>query len=79
MADNGAQSIHAPSLHVLIIDDESGIRVTLSACLEADGHHVTAVPTDPKALAATTLHAFDLIFLDLVWELTTAWIISSHS
>jgi hypothetical protein len=33
-------------VNVLVVDDESNIRKTLSICLEAEGHHVTAVPPD---------------------------------
>lgn len=52
-------------LRVLIVDDEENIRLTLSLCLEADGHEVTAVGTVQGALVEVSRRAFDLVFLDL--------------
>ncbi len=52
-------------LRILIVDDEVTIQVTLSACLEADGHHVRAHGNPHDALADAAVHAFDLIFLDV--------------
>ena len=51
--------------HVLIIDDEKNIRVTLSTCLESIGCQVTAVASPDAALAALARQSFDLVFLDL--------------
>ncbi len=51
--------------HVLIIDDEKNIRVTLSTCLESIGCQVTAVASPDAALAALARQPFDLVFLDL--------------
>jgi len=53
------------ALHVLIIDDEKNIRVTLSTYLESIGCTVTAVSTPDAALAALAREPFDLAFLDL--------------
>jgi len=53
------------SLRVLVVDDEDNIRIVLSMCLEADGHHVTSHAGIDEALAAVSREAFDLIFLDL--------------
>lgn len=52
-------------LRILIIDDEENIRLTLSLCLEADDHEVTAVGTVQAALVEVSRRAFDLIFLDV--------------
>jgi NtrC-family two-component system response regulator AlgB len=52
-------------LRILIVDDEANIRLTLSMCLELDGHQVAAVGTIDDALEETARQAFDLIFLDL--------------
>ena len=53
------------SLSVLIVDDELNIRKALAACLEADGHHVTAVGSEAEALMSIDRHSFDLAFVDL--------------
>jgi NtrC-family two-component system response regulator AlgB len=52
-------------LRILVVDDEANIRLTLSMCLELEGHHVTAVGTIDDALDEAARQAFDLIFLDL--------------
>ncbi|MGA3067543.1 MAG: sigma-54 dependent transcriptional regulator [Tepidisphaeraceae bacterium] len=62
MPDN--QQTIAP-LRILIIDDESNIRLQLSLCLEAAGHHVVGHGNIHDALAEASWQAFDLIFLDL--------------
>jgi NtrC-family two-component system response regulator AlgB len=61
-----AQNDSTPgALRVLIVDDEENIRLTLSLCLEADGHHVSTAGTVQCALVEVSQRAFDLIFLDL--------------
>ena len=55
----------APALRILIIDDEDNIRLTLSMCLEADGHRVVAHANIQAVLADASLHAYDLVFLDV--------------
>jgi two-component system, NtrC family, response regulator AlgB len=52
-------------LRILVVDDEVTIQVTLSACLESDGHHVRAHGNPHDALAEAAVRAFDLIFLDV--------------
>jgi two-component system, NtrC family, response regulator AlgB len=52
-------------LRILIVDDEANIRLTLSMCLELEGHQVAAAGTIEDALEETARQAFDLIFLDL--------------
>jgi two-component system, NtrC family, response regulator AlgB len=54
-----------PPLRVLIVDDEPNIRLTLSMCLEADGHAVVAHDTIAGALEAIARQVFDLVFLDI--------------
>lgn len=53
------------ALRILVIDDEEAIRVTLSMCLEAEGHSVTAHGAIEDALEETARRVFDLIYLDL--------------
>jgi NtrC-family two-component system response regulator AlgB len=50
---------------ILVVDDESNIRKTLSLCLEAEGHQVVAVSNVRDALAEASRTAFDLAFVDL--------------
>jgi two-component system, NtrC family, response regulator AlgB len=53
------------ALGILVVDDEENIRLTLSLCLEADGHRVEAAGNVQAALTQVSRRAFDLIFLDL--------------
>jgi NtrC-family two-component system response regulator AlgB len=53
------------SLRILIVDDEQGIRRTMSLCLETAGHQVTAVGTIQDAVREAKRLAFDLAFVDL--------------
>jgi two-component system, NtrC family, response regulator AlgB len=52
-------------LRVLVIDDEANIRMTLSMCLEADGHTVVAHGNIQDALEEISQRVFDLVFLDV--------------
>jgi len=61
MNDNG----NSRPLNVLVVDDETNIRKTLSIALETDGHHVIAVSNAADALAESAQRPFDLVFLDL--------------
>jgi NtrC-family two-component system response regulator AlgB len=53
------------ALRILIIDDEDNIRLTLSMCLEADGHEVVSHDNINDALTDAASRAFDLVFLDV--------------
>ncbi|MCK9262484.1 MAG: sigma-54 dependent transcriptional regulator [Deltaproteobacteria bacterium] len=55
-------------LNVLIVDDESNIRKTLSYCLEAEGHRVVAVAGSQDALREAKRNSFDIAFIDLRLE-----------
>jgi NtrC-family two-component system response regulator AlgB len=52
-------------LRILIIDDESNIRIQLSLCLKAAGHQTVEHGNIHDALAEASWKVFDLIFLDL--------------
>ena len=52
-------------LRILIVDDEQTIRITLSICLETDGHQVVSCGSAEGALKEVAARSFDLIFLDL--------------
>jgi CheY-like chemotaxis protein len=50
--------------HILVVDDELGIREMLSRVLQADGHVVQTVSSGEEALAQFHPGAFDLIITD---------------
>ena len=53
------------SLNILVIDDEGNIRKTLSICLEAEGHRVTAVSNFRDAVAEASRRTYHMAFVDL--------------
>ena len=55
-------------LNILIVDDETNIRKTLSYCLETEGHSVNAVATSLEALKEAKRRPFDIAFIDLRLE-----------
>ncbi len=61
----GTQTPAGSPLNILVVDDESNIRKTLSICLEADGHRVTAVSNFGDAVAESSGKNFHLAFVDL--------------
>lgn len=63
MTSNGDAA--SGSLRILVVDDEENIRLTLSLCLEAEGHQVITAANVQAALVEVSRRAFDLIFLDL--------------
>src|SRR5678816_1333331 len=50
---------------ILIIDDEQGIRGTLSSILEDEGHKVTGCESGEEGISAFARDEFDLVILDL--------------
>src|SRR5512144_2938170 len=52
-------------INVLVVDDESNIRKTLTVCLETDGHRVVAVGNFQDAVSESSRRSFDLAFVDL--------------
>jgi len=52
------------SERILIVDDEAGIRSTLSGILEDEGYGVAAVGTAAEATARLGAEAFDAVLLD---------------
>jgi two-component system, NtrC family, nitrogen regulation response regulator NtrX len=53
------------SERILIVDDEAGIRSTLSGILEDEGYGVAAVGTAAEATARLGAESFDAVLLDL--------------
>jgi two-component system nitrogen regulation response regulator NtrX len=52
--------------NILIVDDEKGIRSTLSGILTDEGHETTLCESGEEGLAAFSRESFDLVLLD-VW------------
>jgi NtrC-family two-component system response regulator AlgB len=52
-------------LNILVVDDDSNIRKTLSYCLAAEGYTVIAVSNSADALDEAKRRSFDLAFVDL--------------
>jgi len=51
--------------HVLVVDDEEGIRFFLEQLLQRDGHYTVAVDSGEAALERIAAQEFDLVLLDL--------------
>lgn len=54
-----------PSGHVLIIDDEAGLRQTMARILLRAGFEVTTAASGKESLSLVGEHAFDLVYLDI--------------
>jgi CheY-like chemotaxis protein len=67
----GGQSF--PPRRLLLIDDESTVRQTLSALLRAAGHQVTEYNEGAKGLAHLGEHAVDLVVTDLGMPEMSGW------
>lgn len=53
------------SARILVVDDESTIRLTLEMLLRRRGYAVTSASNGVEALALIEQHPFDLLLLDL--------------
>jgi two-component system alkaline phosphatase synthesis response regulator PhoP len=53
-----------PQRHLLLVEDEASLVLTLTDRLEAEGYQVTAVADGEVALATASVGTFDLIVLD---------------
>ncbi|GLI36210.1 sigma-54-dependent transcriptional regulator [Desulforhabdus amnigena] len=53
------------SLNILVVDDETNIRKTLSYCLAVEGHTVIAVSNLVDAIDEVRRRSFDMAFVDL--------------
>lgn len=51
--------------HVLVVDDETNIRLTLAALLRRAGYNVTTGENGAEAVALLEQHTFDLLLVDL--------------
>jgi NtrC-family two-component system response regulator AlgB len=63
--NNNAQDATPMTMNILVVDDDSTIRKTLSYCLAAEGYTVIAVSNSADALDEAKRRSFDLAFVDL--------------
>jgi CheY-like chemotaxis protein len=63
--------VAADGLHVLVVDDESGMRETLVDILEAAGYVVTQAPDGGEALAKARANRYDVIVMDIKMPVLT--------
>jgi len=54
-----------PGGHILIIDDEAGLRQTMARILLRAGFEVTTAASGKEGLSLLNEHAFDLVYLDI--------------
>jgi two-component system, NtrC family, response regulator AlgB len=59
------QSTTEHPLNILVVDDETNIRRTLSLCLQTEGHRVVATGNFEGALSEASRESFDVAFVDL--------------
>ena len=52
--------------HILVVEDEPTIAITLNADLTSEGYDVTVATTGPEALRLATAHEYALILLDVM-------------
>ncbi len=56
----------APSMRILVVEDQDSIRRMIEALIQARGYEVTAVANGAKAIDAVMTQSFDLVLLDLM-------------
>ena len=52
--------------HIMLVDDEPAIRLTLSMLLKRSGYSVTTAASGDEALSLLEQQAYDLVLLDLI-------------
>lgn len=52
--------------HVLVIDDEADIRISVKTALESGGYEVDCAQNGDEGLAMSAIHQYDLILLDIM-------------
>lgn len=52
--------------HVLIVDDDEGVRFTVRSCLEAEGHEVEEASDGASGLQRLITAEIDLVLLDIM-------------
>ena len=54
-----------PSAHILVVDDEANLRITVARVLQRAGFEVTTASSGKEGLALLSGHNFDLVFMDI--------------
>jgi CheY-like chemotaxis protein len=64
----GAPDVVPPGAgeHVLLVEDEAGVRRALARLLQGGGYRVTEAPDAPAALALFETQSFDLVLTDVI-------------
>src|ERR1700728_277216 len=65
LASRTVNSETSTSLSILVVDDESSLRDTLTHSFTREGHHVQAVADGDEAIALATDSHFDVVLLDV--------------
>ena len=67
------EDLSAPSLSILVIDDEAAVRETLAEMLEIMGHRVMQAQSGQSALQTLAANSCDLVFTDLAMPEMDGW------
>lgn len=67
------EDLEAPSLSILVVDDESSVRETLAEMLEVMGHRVMLAESGQNALQTLAGNDCDLVFTDLAMPEMDGW------
>lgn len=54
-----------PSAHILVVDDEANLRMTVARVLQRAGFEVTTASSGKEGLALLSEHTFDLVYMDI--------------
>jgi CheY-like chemotaxis protein len=65
--------------HILVVDDEEAIRVTLDMLLRRRGYAVTTAANGEEALTLLEQRSFDLLLLDLMMPGMTGLDVAAHA
>lgn len=71
--DNSGQTVEAGGPHVLIVDDDEGVRAFVRANLELEGYSVREAGSADEGLALLEEQLPDLILLDVMMPKVDGW------
>lgn len=71
--DHSGQSVEASGPHVLIVDDDEGLRAFVRANLELEGYSVREAASAEEGLAVLEERLPDLILLDVMMPKVDGW------
>ncbi|HEX9901074.1 MAG TPA: ATP-binding protein, partial [Candidatus Methylomirabilis sp.] len=74
MAEEPEASVSVPGpLRILVVDDEEGIRVSLYAALQREGHFVAVAASGEEGLRLFGISKFDVVLTDLGMPGMSGW------